>query len=205
MLLGQNAGLDKPKRQKMSVGGCQGDGSRVKLLAGLSWQRASPGPAAGPGHVAGGNQQACVRLVTGHWVTNQTFFWQSQAIPLCYSDEKAKATHIYLWPNQNTRCLMCLLLLVTVFHRICCWEAKVTDLRSYIETRVYIKLCVCEFGHCHSCHVLLVSLSVSLSFTVTFHLLLWLPPPILLSLCTADPASVNSTSPQSAVLYWHES
>lgn len=38
--------------------------------------------------------------------------------------------------------------------------------------------------------------TVSLSFTVTFHL----PP-----LCAAVSASVNSISPQYAVLYWHES
>lgn len=138
------------------------------------------------------------RLVSGWWRGAGLQTRRVRELPVCYSAERAKVPHTFSRLNQSTRRLTCLLLLVSVVHRICCREAKVTVLRSCGRNESSyqtVRVCIWRLS-LMSCLV-----SVSLSFTVTFHLLLVL---LFFFLCITVSASVNSVSPQSAALYWYE-
>lgn len=104
----------------------------------------------------------CGRLVSDwRWGTGlQTR--QSQSLPLCYSAQRVDISENTV---QCGCCFWC-----PYYTEFAAEKLKWQVWEATAKTRVYIKLCACAFGHCHLCHVLLAHPSVSLNFTVTFHL-----------------------------------
>lgn len=157
----RNTHLDELKQQKLCVWGGGRLGWRAKQLTQHSAGRGHH-PDLGLEQDRGMSWEVASRLVSGWWrgtgLQTRRFRAESGYTCLLFCWESEDLTHIFVVKCRFTW----LWLRASISHRICCSEAKVTDLRSYTRNESFyqtVHLCIWPLS-LMSC---LVSVSLRLS------------------------------------------